>query len=372
MAILRALLIAAGLLYSGVTVAQDLEVDVAAVKTLVTEWNDAHTITTVKSLQSLYSDTVNFYGVMLSRPACMAVKQAMLRKQKNFKQVLKNELALSGYSNGVICCDFVKTVSHNGKSIDYNAYLIVKQLAGNYLIVGESYLTTDRKINNKPDLGRRVAIKDVKYHGVNNAAHKNKADDSAAFSTTILIVSLTIGLFGLLVAFRKWRTPIISKRTQRISKISESPNYHEIGVAFEKFIVQQFALRKECFTLLEWRGDKFHEGIFPKSSHHPDLEYEFNYQGFVRTFSVECKYRSRMFSGSIQLMDENNYRNYEAFHKNRMPVYIALGLRGAPNNPRELYLIPFQDAELIMSYDALVKYRKWNNFSYNVKMDRLI
>ena len=78
-----------------------------------------------------------------------------------------------------------------------------------------------------------------------------------------------------------------------------------------------------------------------------------------------------MFSGSIQLMDENNYRNYEAFHKNRMPVYIALGLRGEPNNPRELYLIPFQDAELIMSYDALVKYRKWNNFSYDVKMDRL-
>jgi hypothetical protein len=42
-------------------------------------------------------------------------------------------------------------------------------------------------------------------------------------------------------------------------------------------------------------------------------------------------------------MDADNYRNYEAFHRNKMPVYIALGFGGEPNDPAELYLIPFEE-----------------------------
>jgi hypothetical protein len=70
-------------------------------------------------------------------------------------------------------------------------------------------------------------------------------------------------------------------------------------------------------------------------------------------------------------MNESNYRNYEAFHKNKMPVYIALGLGGRAYKPREFYLIPFQDAQRRMSHDELAKYRKETSFFYDMKMDRL-
>ncbi|HYD92558.1 MAG TPA: hypothetical protein VEA37_13860, partial [Flavobacterium sp.] len=74
---------------------------------------------------------------------------------------------------------------------------------------------------------------------------------------------------------------------------------------------------------------------------------------------------------SIRIMDAGKYRNYEAFHKNKMPVYIALGYGGEPHDPAELYLIPFEEVKLEMSYSELSKYRKGRKFFYNMELDRL-
>lgn len=367
MFIRRALLImAVGLSCKNLTIAQELKVDVVAVRTLVTKWNEAHTTNTVGTLSSLYSDTVNFYGSILKRSKCMSIKRAMLEKHKDFHQVMKNELVLSGYSSDAIRCDFVKTVTRNNKAVDYKAYLIVKRFAGNYFIIGESDLTTDRTIKHEPDLGTRVTIRDVKYDD-------DIADTSTSTLADMIILwgSLAVGLFGLLTGLRRWQRSGLFKRTKRIASADQREVYFEKGLTFEKFIVQQFAIRKDLFTLMEWRSDKFHEGIFPESNRNPDLVYKYRYKDFVRTFSVECKYRSKLFNGSIQLMDENKYKIYEAYHKNEMPVYIVLGFGGNPGNPAKVFLIPFEDVKLEMPYKELSKYRKPTMFFYNMDIDRL-
>src|SRR6478736_4351400 len=98
----------------------------------------------------------------------------MLKKQEDFSQVLKNELVLSGYSSGAIRCDFVKTVSRNSIKTDYNSYIVVKRIDGNYFIVGESDLNTDRNIKHEPDLGTKLTIRDGKFEvGVAGGSKRN-------------------------------------------------------------------------------------------------------------------------------------------------------------------------------------------------------
>jgi hypothetical protein len=361
------LIITVGLASRNLATAQELEVDVRAVRRLVSEWNEAHTLSTVGKLSSLYSDTVDFYGSILRRRTCIGMKRTMLEKQKDFVQVLTNELVLSGYDNGAVRCDFVKKVSHNNRTVDYRSYLIVRRIDGNYLIVGESDLITDRNIKHELDLGTGVKIKEVQFPEKSN---RNLA------TILILSVSLVCGLIGFIFLFRNRKKTNISKTPVPIAASDLSTNVavnkeYEKGLAFENYIVEQFA-RDKNFTLQEWRSDKFHQGIFPQSNRDPDLVYQYVYKDFVRTFSVECKYRSSsLFNSTVRLMREDKYRIYEAFHRTKMPVYIALGVGGKPNRPKEVYLIPFDHVKPVMTMEELFKYWQRRPFFYDMDKDRL-
>ena len=384
------LIVIVGLFFNNLTLAQELEVDATAVKRLVSRWNDAHTISTVETLSSLYADPVRFYGSTLKRSRCITIKRAALEKQNGFSQVLMSDLHLMGYVSGAIRCDFVKTVIRNEKATDYNAYLIIKRIGEIYFIIAESDLTTDRNIKNKPDLGTKIAIRDVKYDPVPEANPVNAittdSRKSGVADFLLLGGALAVGFAGLVIAFRKM-TPTgfaglamafqraktsIFKRSKPVDKAAQRNDFYEKGMAFEKYVVKRFAEQKKNFTLMEWRSDKFHEGIFPESNRHPDLVYRFRMHNFVRTFSVECKYRSRANKGLISLMNEEKYRIYEAFHKNNMPVYIALGLGGTPRHPAQLYVIPFQDVRLEMSPRELRQYWDRRTFFYDIDFDRLV
>jgi hypothetical protein len=405
----RALLIlAAGLLCENTTLAQELQVDVNAVKNLVSKWNDAHTVNTVGELSSLYSGTVNFYGTSLNSAKCIAAKRAMLKEQKDFSQVITGDLFLSGYSTGLIRCDFIKTVSVNGVATDYDAYLIIERIRGKYFIVGESDLITDSKLENAPDFGKKITIRQAKSEVVGKqdpTGAKTTERGWSMFTKIFLgVVALTIAVIGLIVSLRKSKHPVVKKIVRRFEKREEATNkpdpnyqkpkrldnperfsrkpetvfqgvdtdeYFEIGLAFEKFIVEQFAVNKGYFTLVDWRSDKFHEGIFPQSNRHPDLVYQYKYKDFIRKFAIECKYRGKAFNGTIQLMDDLQYRIYEAYHKTQSPVYIVLGFRGEPNNPEELFLIPFPHVKKEMTYQELKFYRKSGIFFYDMHTDRL-
>lgn len=362
------------------TVAQELIVDVDAVRSLVVKWNEAHEVNSVEMLSLLYSDEVNFYGSKFTRSKCIARKKTMLKDQPSFSQKIKGGLHLTGYEGGVIRCDFVKAVTRNYNALDYESYLIIKSVGENYFIVGESDLITDRNIRNKPDLGKQVAIKKGEYDVISQTFRKTEepADtDKPSLTRIILITVLTgIGVVGVFTIFRRRKKLHVPRRNQSAANDVRfsvySAKQFDKGMDFEKFIVERFGLNKNHFHLLEWRSDKFHQGIYPKSNQNPDLVYEFKLNNFVRKFSVECKYRGIPINGSVYLMDDNNYRNYAAYHMNEMPVYIVLGLRGNPSSPKELFLIPFQEAKPEMTYDELSKYRTTKNyFFYHMLDDRL-
>lgn len=370
--------------------AQSMDVDVTAVTELVKKWNGAHSIDKVNGLSSFYLDTVDYYGSRITLRECISKKRMMLERKRDFQQTIKKDLLLSAYRNGIIRCDVVTTVMQGTSAVDNDTYLLVKMVDGEYLIVGESDLLTDRKIANQPYFGPKVTIKDVPH------LNKRKASQSWSFilDLTLLAASLALGILALMFAFRKWSELQGARRSQalvqhRSAAISSrrtkwSETYHgklgsdidrgidlqRKGYAFEKYVVKQFDRR--VFTLLDWRSDKFHDGIYAKSTRDPDLVYEFRFRDAVRKFSVECKYRSKAYNDSVRLMDEKKFSVYEAYQTNIAPVYIALGLGGTPENPQKLYLIPLANAKPEMHLLDMARYRKHKrNFYYDLEKDRL-
>ncbi len=76
-------------------------------------------------------------------------------------------------SFGATC---VKKISHNNKTVDYSSYLIVKRISGDYFIVGESDLITDRNIKHEQDLGTKATIKKVEFPLISEKSKRNIAN----------------------------------------------------------------------------------------------------------------------------------------------------------------------------------------------------
>ena len=111
----------------------------------------------------------------------------------------------------------------------------------------------------------------------------------------------------------------------------------EKGIEFEKFIVSKFP--KQQFKLIRWRSDKYVNGIYASENKDPDLVFEYYNQKGSYRFAVECKWRSGFFEGNIQLAKPYQILNYHEFiFREKIPVFIALGIGGYSWKPADVYL----------------------------------
>jgi hypothetical protein len=142
------------------------------------------------------------------------------------------------------------------------------------------------------------------------------------------------------------------------------------GKRFEEFVVRKFQA-EQFYTLKEWRGDKYVDGIYPESNKYPDLELEFTMKDIKRRFAIECKYRSRMNGqNEVEFAYEDQLKRYKQFEAEYgIPVYILLGLEGKPEAPQHLFLIPVSTIyHPVLSEEQLQQYHKesHSNFYFNL------
>jgi len=117
----------------------------------------------------------------------------------------------------------------------------------------------------------------------------------------------------------------------------------EKGDAFERYVVRNF--NRRYFTLQEWRGDKYVDGIYAVSNHFPDLEIVFTLpsQNIKDTFAIECKWRSGWQGKSIQWADDFQVAHYKEYAQRLgIPVFVVIGLGGTPDAPEHVYCIPLE------------------------------
>jgi hypothetical protein len=126
-------------------------------------------------------------------------------------------------------------------------------------------------------------------------------------------------------------------------KETEIIDYHKKqGDDFEGFVAKKFV--KKYFTLKNWAGDKYHEGVYGETTLHPDLLMEFKLGKHRELFSVECKWRSEFKDSQVQVAEDYQLTRYKKFAKeNKQPVFLALGIGGKGIKPKELYMIPIED-----------------------------
>lgn len=148
----------------------------------------------------------------------------------------------------------------------------------------------------------------------------------------------------------------IPPRTNRL--IPLQPHYypmtdptHLAGLAFEKRVVGLFGGDFEVRWLRE--GATREEVDFG-----PDLEVRHAATGDA--FGVECKYRSSHFRGRLPWAKEYQLDKYRRYREETdRPLFIVIGLGGAPEKPDYMYCVPAWRARATMlDADALKRYRR--------------
>ncbi|MFA8436795.1 MAG: hypothetical protein ACEPOZ_19995 [Marinifilaceae bacterium] len=146
------------------------------------------------------------------------------------------------------------------------------------------------------------------------------------------------------------------------------------GDDFEKFVAQKFP--KKYYTIKEWAGDKYINGVYAETTTNPDLVMELKLEKFTKTFAVECKWRKSFSNDKVSFASKRNLENYKNFqNKKNIPVFITLGIGGEPSSPDQLYILPLNDIHSgSISQDDLKQYRRYKiekDFYYDIKKKEL-
>lgn len=112
------------------------------------------------------------------------------------------------------------------------------------------------------------------------------------------------------------------------------------GDDFEKFVIQKF--NRKYFRIIEWAGDKYVNGIYADTTPQPDILIGLRYKKKTQ-FSVECKWRQKLYENGIEFASEKQFKRYRDFEKRKKdPVFIAIGIGGTGSYPEQLYIVPLQ------------------------------
>lgn len=117
------------------------------------------------------------------------------------------------------------------------------------------------------------------------------------------------------------------------------PDSFEKGRLFEDYIIKLF--NEKNFKLMKWRkAEKIIDKSFLFDHSNPDLELIFVGARKYR-FAVECKWRSEFIKGKISWANDYQICSYEDFeNRNRIPVFIAIGIGGESSKPAMLFVTP--------------------------------
>lgn len=189
---------------------------------------------------------------------------------------------------------------------------------------------------------------------------------------TVLGISITI--LGIVLLTKN--SDKIVETIETIQKESEvATTEKQKGDDFEKYIVQKFS--KNYFSIVEWTGDKYVEGMYAKSNTNPDLTLKFKMKDIEKNFAVECKYRTDYYKNGVEWCSEQQLKNYKTFVISKeIAVFVAIGIGGEPTAPEELFIIPLTElSRNFVDKSFLSKYKKVkikdSNLFYDYETGRL-
>lgn len=120
--------------------------DKEKLKTLIDKWNISLNNKDISSLSLLYNDQLIYYRIQKTRDACIEVLSGFLSKNPAFYQQIVGEIEIEQTGKDTVKCSFVKKATLNGKTTDYPSYLRFSKETGEWKIIEEGDLVTDKNI----------------------------------------------------------------------------------------------------------------------------------------------------------------------------------------------------------------------------------
>jgi hypothetical protein len=102
------------------SIVADANVDApVAPEAVIARWNDAHTKHDTAELESMYGDSVFFYGLLLSRSECVKRKAGALAKSADYSQVVRDLHVERHDKDRMWVATFTKVSTSQGKATSY-------------------------------------------------------------------------------------------------------------------------------------------------------------------------------------------------------------------------------------------------------------
>ena len=166
-------------------VSENLESSVeTTIEGLLRAWNGAHLSKDLTVFSDLFASSVVFYGTKQGVKVCVESKRMLFKRLPDFNQQLYGIIDIVKLDNDDYKCFFTKRVVVNEKTTDYPSYLVFRNFNGDWKIITESDLVTDKNLSKRK----------LPKTGVNNK-------QTYLFEPTVSTIS------GVLVVEKYWGPP---------------------------------------------------------------------------------------------------------------------------------------------------------------------
>lgn len=132
--------------------------DATKLKELVHIWNTSLNKRNASEVTLLYSEQLVYYHNPMTKGNATKILSDFFLKNPNYHQEITSEITLEKINNTLLVCNFQKTVSQNGKTIDYPSYLKFSREGAGWKVVEEGDKITDYNIGKQQDAAEQQSI----------------------------------------------------------------------------------------------------------------------------------------------------------------------------------------------------------------------
>ena len=166
--------------------------------------------------------------------------------------------------------------------------------------------------------------------------------------------------------------PILS---HLLRKRKPEPEVTLHGHEFENYMISLFNRRH--FKLLAWRSVlRTSAEVYDKTQSYPDLEFQYADTRKYR-FALKCEWREDFRDDRVYWSDPDTIRRYLQYQElHAVPLYVAIGIGGAPQNPQKLFVTLLDKLsvqnEITRGELSLYQRKPEYKFRYDVNRRRLV
>ena len=119
------------------------------IKEMVNIWNEASSNADFETLEKILGDKIEYYQSSVTKAYYISDQKKFFEKNPIYGQKIKGDITVTQISNKQVKAEFIKEVTTKKGTKDYPSYLIFANVNGEWKLILESDLISDKNIENK-------------------------------------------------------------------------------------------------------------------------------------------------------------------------------------------------------------------------------